>query len=242
MNALQLQLGQASQRYTVNGDQALHDFHAILAHGFDAVGFTEALTFHPELRRACADRNYQLVLPPEGDTAIAVLFVHTITGHDYVHVADSSHRPLHGPRGVQLVEFTPRGTRERITFAEAHWLTERSDNGHQRLAMTAAMADVMRTAGKGSKLGFWAGDTNNPDRPSATSDVDLALRKGELTSCWDELGRYPDTHGQHTLDLVGSYDPDGRVSCTGARVYAQLHSDHRPMFARYSVRPQQKRR
>lgn len=244
MNALQLQLGQSSMAFTMHGDAALADFHKVLGHGMDAVGFTEVRTFHPELREACHNRNYQLVIPPDGDTAIAVLFVHNIIGRDYLPVNPGSARPAseggHGPRGVQVVEFRPRGTRERVTFAEAHWLTRRSDNGGQRLAMTEAMAQVMRKAGKGTRLGFWAGDTNNPDRPAATSDVDLALRKGELTSCWDELGRYPDTHGRTTIDVVGSYDPDSRVSCTRAKVYPQLHSDHLPLAAFYSVRPRKR--
>jgi hypothetical protein len=237
VSALQLQLGQASQRYSVPGDLALEDFLKLLGHGWDAVGFTEATRFHGELHEACRGRNYWLFLPPEGDTAIAVHRDHQVLDHGYVHVNDASHRPLHSPRGVQVLTFMPDSSSELVTFAEAHWLTERSDNGHQRLAMTQAMASVMREAGRGSRLAFWAGDTNNPDRPSATSDVDLALRRGELTSCWDELGRYPDTHGSHTLDLVGSFDPDRRVSCTGARVYARLHSDHRPLRVTYAVRP-----
>lgn len=89
--------------------------------------------------------------------------------------------------------------------------------------------------GQGRRLAFWAGDTNNPDRPSATSEVDRALRKGDLTSCWDELGRYPDTHGRTTLDVVGSYDPDRRATCLRARVWPDLHSDHAPLTAWYSV-------
>jgi len=233
-----LELGQASQRFTVDKGQALLDFHFLLSKGPDVVGFTEALQFYAQLRRACAERDYQLLLPPAGDTAIAVHPSHHVQAHRFEKVNDPG--PHHGARGVHLVEFTtPDG--ERVTFAEAHWLTRRSDDGHQRLAMTKAMADVMTEAARGSRLGFWAGDTNNPDRPSATSEVDLALRKGNLTSCWDELGRYPDTHGDSTLDVVGSYDPDRRVSCLRARVWPQLHSDHRPLSAWYSIRPMQGR-
>lgn len=239
MTGLQLRLAQASQRFSVEPADALADFRRILSKGMDAVGFTEASNFHPQLLRAAKEKHYHLVLPPDGDTAIAVHGDHEVTGHDF-HAVVPGVAGSHRLRGIQAVAFTPRDTQERVTFAEAHWLTHRSDDGGQRLAITREMADVMREAAGGSRLGFWAGDTNNPDRPSATSPVDLALRKGELTSCWDELGRYPATFGEHhTLDVVGSYDPDGRVSCTGARVWANLHSDHRPLSATYHVRPRQ---
>jgi hypothetical protein len=72
--------------------------------------------------------------------------------------------------------------------------------------------------------------------------VDLALRKGELTSCWDELGRYPDTAGRLTLDVVGSFDPDSRVSCLRARRWHKLASDHVAVSAWYQVRHAKARR
>lgn len=229
-----LELTQASQRFTVGHVEALHDFHQLLSRAPDVIGFTEAVQFHDQLEDACRERDYQLRLPPMGDTAIAVHPAHHVTGHRFEKVNDGA--PNHGPRGVQLVEFeTPAG--DRITVAEAHWLTRRSDTGGQRLAMTEAMGQVIEEAARGSRLGFWMGDTNNPDRPTAVSQVDRALRMADLTSCWDELGRYPDTHGNTTLDVVGSYDPDRRVSCLRARVFPQLHSDHRPLSAWYSIRP-----
>jgi hypothetical protein len=227
-------------------DRALLDFHHDLSHMMDACGFTEVAHFQRQLQVACLDRGYRLLLPPEGDTAIAVSDAHELLDHDYLHVNAGQPGPMasggHSPRGVQVVQFRPFGTEEVVTFATAHWLTRRADDGGQRLAMTQAMAHTIQQAAKGSRLGFWAGDTNNPDQPGDVSEVDRLLRKGQLTSCWDELGRYPATHGHTTLDVVGSYDPDGRVSCTRARVWPQLRSDHRPISAWYSVRPEQRRR
>lgn len=241
MTGLRLQLGQASQRATVHPDRALLDFHHDLGHGMDACGFTEVTHFHNQLSMACEDQGYQLLLPPEGDTAIAVLDIHELMDHDYVHVNPGHPGPMsaggHTPRGVQSVQFRPHGTTEVITFTTAHWLTRRADDGGQRLAMTEAMAEVIAEAAQGTRLGFWAGDTNNPDGPHGTSQVDKALARGDLTSCWDELRRWPDTHGSSTLDVVGSYDLDRRASCIRARVWPQLRSDHRPLSAWYTVRP-----
>lgn len=237
-----LELWQASLRFTTQSRQALADFMSVLSHAPDAVGFTEATRFHDELWHACRRTGHQLVLPTHGDTAIAVWEGHEITGHGYETVNPASAHPLHTERGVQWVTFDAAHSHERITACAAHWLTQRADtpNQKQRLAMTEAMGDVVARAAKGHRLGFWMGDTNNPDRSSAVSLVDKALRKADLTSCWDELGRYPDTHGDHTLDVVGSYDPDRRATCLRARRWPQLHSDHRPISAVYHLSPVRK--
>lgn len=241
MSALRLELWQASQRYTVRPAAAHADFASILAHAPDAVGFTEATSFHAELRRACRRHAFQLFLPPAGDTAIAVWGGHLVMDHHYVKVNAASAHPRHTERGIQSVTFKPASAQEVVTVAEAHWLTRRADDGGQRVAMTEAMGDVIAHAAQGHRLGFWLGDTNNPDRTGMHagrfSDVDKALRKADLTSCWDELGRYPATHEDSTLDVVGSYDPDRRVSCLRARVWPQLASDHRPISALYHVSP-----
>lgn len=239
MSTLTLQVEQASQRYTVPGKLEGDELDQSLSHGADVVGFTEVRTFHDELARACHRHHYALLLPEHGsgtDSAIAVLSSHRIEATGYEPVVEPSKRPQHSARGVQFVTFTPNGTSERVTVCSGHWLTERSDNGHQRYAMTQAMVDAVQRAARGDRLAFWTGDTNNNDRVREHSAVDRALRKGQLTSCWDELGRYPVT-GPHggTIDVVGSYDPDRRVECLRARRWVSLYSDHQPVSAWYRI-------
>jgi hypothetical protein len=239
LSTLTLQVEQASQRYTVPGKLESDELDQALSHGADVVGFTEVRSFHDELARACGRHHYALLLPPKGsgtDSAIAVLASHRIESTGYVPVVEPSARPRHSARGIQWVQLTPDGTSERVTVCSGHWLTERSDEGHQRIAMTRAMADVVREAAAGDRLAFWTGDTNNPDHELERTPVDRALRKAELTSCWDELGRYPAT-GPHggTIDVVGSYDPDRRVECLRARRWVSLYSDHQPVSAWYRI-------
>jgi endonuclease/exonuclease/phosphatase (EEP) superfamily protein YafD len=138
---------------------------------------------------------------------------------------------------VLWVTFAPALFREHVTVACGHWVTRRADTGHQQQQLTDDLAQLIARKAQGHRLGFWMGDTNNPDGPRDRSAVDASLRKGDLTSCWDELGQYPATEGTATLDVIGSYDPDRRVKCERARRWAGQHSDHRPVSAWYRISP-----
>lgn len=241
---LRLQLEQSSSAFTLSDRKARLDFREALSHGADVVGFTEVAERHAALADACDTSGYQLLLPGEGDTALAVRGRHEVIAVGTVTVVPGEKGPAaaggHGPRAVQMATIRPFGTREHVTVCEAHWVTKAADTGGQQLAMALDLARLIRIHAKGPRLGFWMGDTNNPDRRRDFTTLDRALRKGELTSCWDELGEWPPTHGGvrgPTLDVVGSYDPDRRVECARARVWPAENSDHRPVSAWYTVRP-----
>lgn len=246
MTSYTLHLMQASSAHTLSDVHALDDILFDLGRNADAVTFTEVQDRHDQLRQACQLRGYQLVLPLHGDVAVAVRSIHRVTDHGELPVlAAVGHdrdTPAHTARPILWVRFVLFGTRERVTVSTAHWVTKRADVGHQQQLLSTAMAAAVRASASGSRLGFWTGDTNDNDGPRTVSPSARALAKGELTSCWDELGRYPDSHGNALLDIIGSYDPDRRVSCIRARVWARsarvrLHSDHRPVSAWYRISP-----
>lgn len=230
-------LGEWSMRFDRPNRLVRPTIHELLARGLDAVAFTEAPVFHLLLASMAKSHGYTLLLPREGDTAVMVRADHHIVRGDYRPVVAAARHPTHGPRGIQVAELVHAGSGDHITVCAAHWLTHRADQGGQRLRMTAAMASEVAAAARGSRLAFWLGDTNTQDTDHNTDPVSQALDAGRLTSCWDELGRYPATHGDHTIDVVGSYDLDGRVACTRATSWDTSGSDHRPIAAWYLVQP-----
>lgn len=240
MSAYTLHLEQASSAHTLTDAQAMQDALAALNRGADVVSFTEVQERHYQLDRACHVAGYQLLLPSRGDVALALRSIHKPRSQGTVPVQDAvghdAHTPAHTARVILWGAFSPFGTDDLVTVHSAHWVTRRADTGGQQLELTQALGDVVAQHSRGARLGFWLGDTNSPDRPRDHSPVDRALRRADLTSCWDELGAYPDTHGQATLDVVGSYDPDRRVSCLRAHRWPQGHSDHRAVSAFYRVR------
>lgn len=241
MSTISLHLLQSSSAHTLTDRQAASDISFALGRTPDVACFTEVQERHAQLKVACRAMGYQLVLPSRGDVAIAVRSIHTVTDHSEVAgtpaVGHGTGHPAHTARPILSATMLPWGTSERVTVSTAHWVTKRADTGHQQLELAQDMATTVALSAAGHRLGFWAGDTNNNDRPHDITAVDRALAKGELTSCWDELGRWPATHGAATLDVIGSYDPDRRVTCLRARVWPQLESDHRPVSAWYRIRP-----
>jgi endonuclease/exonuclease/phosphatase (EEP) superfamily protein YafD len=132
---------------------------------------------------------------------------------------------------------------ESVFYVTAHWVTgykhfkERRD---EHDAMSTAIVDLVQSNGKGKDLAFFAGDTNVPDSEGVNPGFVL-LDEGGLTTCWDELGVYPATHGQNngpgkTIDVIGSYDRDGRVSCDKARAWPKVAADHNPISAWYKIK------
>jgi len=243
MDAYTLHLQQASSAFTMSSRKAGEDFTTQLARHSDVVSFTEvhAHSHALALATACDHAGYQLVRDAEGDVAVAVKGIHKVHTWGVAQSVPGHPGPAaaggHGPRNILWVTFQPFGTRERVTHHAAHWVTRKADTGLQQLQMTADLGDVVAAHSQGSRLGFWSGDTNSPDRPHDVTKVDKALRKAELTSCWDELGKWPATHEASTIDVIGSYDPDHRVDCVRGRRWPPGHSDHRAVSAWYRISP-----
>ena len=234
---VELQLGQSSgQAQAVGGPSdavMFRDYLADLDRGDDAVGFTETHRRMHVLKRACDEQGYQLHTDPSSDVALAVRDEHKIVAAGLEPGNAAS--PGHTARPVLWVTFEPKGTYELVTVHEAHWLTRKRAQPGDRIELTQAMAETVATHAHGRRLGFWMGDTNTLD---TDSDRDPMAARG-LVSCWDELGRYPDTHPggpDAPIDVVGKWDLDGRARCVRAHTWHQLHTDHLSVSAWYRIR------
>ena len=103
-------------------------------------------------------------------------------------------------------------------------------------------ADVVirrvKAAGKGRGVAFWTADTNVDEDDPAGRAFYAALRAGGLEPITDALDLEPKpTRGRRTIDVVGGYDPDRRVTARGMRVWPRDHSDHRAVSGFYEIRP-----
>jgi len=150
--------------------------------------------------------------------------------------------PKWGQKGVVWVSFQNADI-GLVGVAAAHYLTKgRSPKGqpikgidhfkwNQKLAKE--IGDWAREHGKGSALAFYGGDQNIPDR---TDDTFMGQ---PLTSAWDELGKWEST-GHGTIDVIASYNGDGRVAAQAARSLDDKefpqHGDHYVIEAEFKVR------
>ena len=149
--------------------------------------------------------------------------------------------PRWGPRGVVWGSFvnTDIGA---VSVAAAHYLTKgRSAKGQPikgidhyewNKKLAKAIGDWARDHGKGKGLAFYGGDQNIVDR---TDDTFFGQ---PLTSVWDELKKWENT-GHGNIDVIASYNGDGRVSAQDARALDDKaffqHSDHYVIEAEFKV-------
>lgn len=123
----------------------------------------------------------------------------------------------------------------RITVAAAHWILEKGKPARhaQNVKLSQEMAKLLAEKGKGSAISFFAGDVNQNDK-----NIDV-MPNTDFTTVWDELEVYPDTSpdkAERTIDVIGTYDLDGRVSVVSARtLVSKFYTDHLPIEAIINV-------
>jgi hypothetical protein len=124
----------------------------------------------------------------------------------------------------------------KVTVLVGHYLTLKGDpNGvrNRKIAMEANRQG--RIYGAGRDIVFYAGDQNQNDRYEDT------FYGGPFTSIQDELKKYEGTHGTRPIDVIGSWNYDGRVKGAYVNVLDDKeffqHGDHFVLEAGYDVRP-----
>lgn len=142
----------------------------------------------------------------------------------------------HSDRGIVWLSFT-HPTMGKITHGCAHYLTQGRKPGDPNYALNRRLGEAIGKwavqKGKGPAIVTYAGDQNMVDR---TTDTFFG---SPLTSFWDELRKWEDT-GHGNIDVVASYDRDGRVKARTIRALSDkefpLHTDHLLVDASATVR------
>lgn len=133
-------------------------------------------------------------------------------------------------RGVLRATFDPKLPVGQLTILAAHYNLGPPGHPHgtgpvDNPLIAKEIGRQAKVYGKGSGLVFYGGDQNIHDNKFDSF-------YGEpLTSTWDELRHYAPTHpGPETIDVIASYDPDGRVKAAYSRsqndATFHLNTDH----------------
>jgi hypothetical protein len=205
----------------------------------DAIGFTE-LKGGPygHVRDRCRETGYRLL--HQSSVGIAVHPQHQLIDKSVTEclpgLRSPSGRGSYTDRPILEVTFeTPDGYR--VTLHIAHWITDAPTRTRveKRHLQSAVMADRVAFHGRGGRLSFWMGDTNEDEGSRWEGEVQRPLTRAGLVSIYDDLHQYPSTHGRRTIDVIGRYARDGRVHPESVRVGPRRHSDHRQVDAVYQV-------
>lgn len=139
-------------------------------------------------------------------------------------------------RGISWVQFDNHQV-GRVSVGCSHYMTNGRHPGDEYYRANARLTEAIGTWGRkhgaGSALAFYAADTNVSDRQA---DV---FRGSPFTTIADELRDWKDT-GHGSIDVIASYNADGRVSALRWTVLDDrqffLNTDHYLCEAIYEVR------
>lgn len=249
-DATRLRFAHASLQFSDTSRQQQHDAGVIFSREYDIITGTEAGPGagdqRQHLRDAAREHGYRLFIPKRPTDAWVAVDRDLIDGG-----WETSHTPVipgsgslqgatrrWGPKGVTAVGFD-NDLLGRINVAAAHYLTgarrpgDAAQHGgvnhwawNRRLGL--AVGRWAQEVGKGSALAFYGGDQNMADGRNNEPQGDTFFG-APLTTVWDELGKWPNT-GHGNIDVLASYDRDGRVSWVSGRALNDdrlpLHTDH----------------
>lgn len=249
---IRLHLMEVSLQYSDTDAQKMADLDKIFARaakrGVAAVAGTEVgkAEFRDMVKAAATKHGYRHAASvSETDTWVAVRKDLIKGGWAVECEVVVSHREgsgHHGNRGVLAVSFDSLPEIGRVTILACHYLTKGRPgakdpdyrvNVPQNRELAAEVGRLARKHGAGSALVFYMGDQNIVDR-----DEDTFMGQ-PLTSSWDELKKWENT-GHGNIDVIASYDPDGRVVAVYCRALDDsefpLATDHWVVESGFDVR------
>ena len=242
-----LHIQQASLQRGDPSRQIESDLSAVFERMADIVSLTEA----PEdsrtadiLRAVARDHGYRVTDRGPGDVHVAVLREHRVRDEGWIETSDAAppSHPLggHAARGIRWVEVDFEG--EDVWFGAGHWDTgfrASAERARTHTALTEEFGKQMRRQAKGPALGFLGGDLNVAvdDAGNITiPKVRQAFEDARIETIWDELNLRKPTHKKGlTIDLIGRYAHDRRVSAHKIRRWGPGFADHIAFSVYYRI-------
>jgi len=189
-------------------------------------GAGKSMDLRAALEKECKANDYRFMV--KSDTWIAVDRA-LISPNSYSDGFIQSHAAQagkHSQLGISWVQFNSDGLGT-VSVGASHYMTKGRKPGDPFYAMnrdlTVAIGKWGKERGAGSRLAFYGADANIPDR------LDDTFLGQPFTTLADELHDWQNT-GHGSIDVIASYDGDGRVKGKYWRVLDDkeffLNTDH----------------
>lgn len=242
MDTLRVRCALAPMQFNDSARQQAHDVNVVFSRDYDVIVGTESgqdNALFELVGRVGPQQGYRLAHFRSQWVAVRHGLFSGGWSSGYIPVIESTEGfGRHPDRGIVWAAGNTDGY-GRLTIGGGHLLTHGDHPGDPNFRLnsryTRAIGAFGERRGKGSGVVLYAGDQNDDDAHGDT------FRGAPFTSCWDELGKHPGTHGKRTIDVWASYDPDKRVKCAAARSLRDgrvfLNTDHNLTEAEYDIRP-----
>lgn len=242
-----VQIQQASTQFSDNDRQFTHDMKIILDRDSHIIGLTELHRSRIDLaRELCDDANYKLVAPQgRGDCAIAISRDLGATVADRGADLAIKANPLPARLGGHSTRANVWCTFKlpdlgMLSMNVNHWNTgsSRSIRRHQQvMRQIDVLAARAESQGRGQRIAFFSGDLNVDPNDKRGRKVYNEFEEQNLVPIFEALDKWPPTHGRRTIDIVGHYDRDQRVTPLRLKVWPdQTRIDHQQVSAWYRIK------
>lgn len=247
-----IRVGQSSMQFSDTDKQFAHDLRIILAYKPHVQGLTEVNGSHVSLfREICRELGYKPILPDgRGDCALAVRRrgwrpTSIVYGSDHAIDAKAGLARHGGHRARANVWVTVTDPDlGKLSFNENHMVTgsARSLGRHRQvLRQLRVAAERARKQARGTGMSWMMCDLNVDPQDFRGKRVYRLIERLGWEPVFEELKRWPSTHGRRTIDVIMHWDADRRVDPTKMRVgRKQLFTDHDNVYVDYEVLLQKK--
>lgn len=222
----------------------ISDVRKSLDRGADIVAYDEVISIRSHLRGLAHEAGYRAVTFANGQEAFMIKEKHGVSKAGRIQVTPRIYWSSKRYISWCCIDFFG----QRIWPHAAHWMIWVGETGHVKsnasrarlhTKITDAMIQKTQQHGGNPNLSFFMGDTNvDEGADNHINDhrlINYRFNKGGLRTIWDEFRVTPPTHGSRTYDIIGKYDPLGRVDGVRYKVWPKQNSDHRPISAWYDI-------
>lgn len=248
---MKLKIAHASLQFSDTAPNKETDVRKIFAQDYDLITGTEAgpgaYNTSDELRDFATSYGYKLSITDRYDTWVAVKreLIQSGSwkeGSKFALWRSSRVQPpppgRWGDKAIVWAQFFSKEANCWIAMGSVHYLTHGGTTPKYKVWADKTYANTIgewtERFGRARRVAFMNGDFNLRD------DRYDVFYGHPLTTCWDELGKYPST-GHGTIDAIASFNRDVRVTCLRARAYPDgeffLHTDHYLIDATYEINP-----
>lgn len=229
-----LELCQSSLKWNLKPHDFYDDLARTLKSGPHVVGFTEVRKFTDELQEFSKDHFYYFIKKGPGDGALLVR--DDIRLLDFgAELANEGIKGAYGPRYIDWVQLKWEG--EEIFVHESHWNTGFYETKQRRIRhakQTDIALDLTAKHAKGYALSFLMGDINVD--MSKKTQTSTRFQDSHITTSYNELKVYPNTHDNRSIDFIASADADKRVRADEIRIIRRQEKDHNDLFTNYHIK------
>ncbi len=206
----------------------------------DIVSFTEMAKIRGELKDVAQNNGYRPIFftPNPGEAMAINTDVLKLKNHNKKMITPR----ISADQNWQWINWAEvKFGDETVFYHTAHWLARLYLGGGRQQrhnTLSQQMAVHVRKHAEGNNISFFSGDWNLDDDPQGgdtRANGNQIFRSNNLLTIWDEMKVYPNTKGTDTIDIIGSYNGDGRVAAKRYKRWPKQHSDHRFVSAWYEI-------